>query len=81
MTKEQYITLRQNNVLDVVYQYYRENHDNKKHTGPLNVQEFFIYLNMWGNVQQIAQKVIAHYDQKFNLVILSDANGNTIKYL
>ncbi len=81
MTKEQYITLRGNNALDVIYQYYREHHDVNKHIGPLNVQEFFIYLNMWGNIQQIAEKVIAHYDQKFNVVVLSDANGKIIKYL
>ena len=67
--------------MDVIYNYYREHHDKNNHLGPFDVQEFFIYLNMWGNVQQIAQKVITHYDQKFNLVILSDANGNTIKYL
>jgi hypothetical protein len=81
MTKEQYITLRGNNALDVIYQYYREHHDVNKHIGPLNVQEFFIYLNMWGNIQQIAERVISHYDQKFNVVVLSDANGKIIKYL
>ena len=81
MTKEQYITLRTNNALDVIYQYYREHHDVGKHIGPIGVQEFFIYLNMWGNIQQIAEKVIAHYDQKFNVVVLSDAKGNIIKYL
>ena len=81
MTKEQYITLRANNALDVIYQYYREHHNKDKHIGPLGVQEFFIYLNMWGNIQQIAEKVINHYDQKFNVVVLSDNKGNIIKYL
>jgi hypothetical protein len=81
MTKEQYITLRQNNVMDVIYNYYREHHNKDKHLGPFGVQEFFIYLNMWGNIQQIAERVISHYDQKFNIVILSDAKGNIIKYL
>jgi hypothetical protein len=81
MTKEQYITLRTNNALDVIYHYYREHHNIGKHLGPLDVQEFFIYLNMWGNIQQIAERVISHYDQKFNLVQLLDKNGNIIKYL
>jgi hypothetical protein len=36
---------------------------------------------MWGNMQQIAERVINHYDQKFNIVILSDAKSNIIKYL
>lgn len=67
--------------MDVIYAYYREHHVKEKHIGPLGVQEFFIYLNMWGNIQQIADKVIAHYDEKFNLVTLSDANGRIIKYL
>ncbi len=67
--------------MDVIYQYYRENHNKDKHIGPLGIQEFFIFLNMWGNMQQIAEKVIAYYDQKFNVVVLSDANGKIIKYL
>ena len=81
MTKDQYISLRQSNTMDVIYAYYREHHNKDKHIGPLGIQEFFIYLNMWGNIQQIAEKVIAHYDEKFNLVTLSDASGRIIKYL
>ena len=81
ITKEQYINLRNSKTLDVIYYYYREHHVPGKHIGPFDIQEFFIYLNMWGNMQQIFQKVIDHYDQKFNLVQLLDRNGNIIKYL
>jgi len=81
MTKEQYIHLRQINSMDVIYTYYREHHNKDVHLGPFGIQEFFIYLNMWGNMQQIAERVITHYDQKFDLVLLSDANGKIIKYL
>jgi hypothetical protein len=81
ITKEQYINLRNSKTLDVIYYYYREHHVPEKHIGPFDIQEFFIYLNMWGNMQQIAERVINHYDQKFNIVILSDAKGNIIKYL
>lgn len=67
--------------MDIIYAYYREHHNKDVHLGLFGIQEFFIYLNMWGNIQQIAEKVINHYDQKFNLVILLDAKGNIIKYL
>ncbi len=81
ITKEQYINLRNSKTVDVIYYYYREHHVPEKHIGPFDIQEFFIYLNMWGNMQQIFQKVIDYYDQKFNLVQLLDKNGNIIKYL
>ena len=40
-----------------------------------------IYLQMWGNVNEIFQKLRDVYDAKFEIIILADANGNIIKYL
>jgi hypothetical protein len=47
----------------------------------LGFQECLIYLQMWGNLNEIFQKLRDAYDAKFELVILSDAKGNIIKYL
>jgi hypothetical protein len=36
---------------------------------------------MWGNLNEIFQKLREMYDVKFGIIILADANGNIIKYL
>lgn len=80
MTKEQYITSKTYNPLDVVYHYY-VTHPKRNHK-PLGVQELFIFLQSRGfSVPQITQDVLAEYDKKFNLTVLLDKHGNFIKYL
>ena len=83
MTKEQYINLRSHeNAANLIYQHYANNFDKTKHKGNmLGFQECLIYLQMWGNLHEIFQKLRESYDAKFELVILADANGNIIKYL
>ena len=81
MTKEQYITIR-NDGSNLIYQHYANSFDSTKHKGNmLGFQECLIYLQMWGNVHEIFQKLRDAYDAKFEIVILADANGNIIKYL
>ena len=80
MTKQQYITSKTYNPLDVVYHYY-VTHPKRNHK-PLGVQELFIFLQSRGfSVPQITQDVLAEYDRKFNLTVLLDQRGNFIKYL
>lgn len=82
MTKSDYIHRRINNDLNIIYEYYLEKFDRNRHKGNmLGVQEFFIYLNMWGNINQIYERVRQHYDEKFNITILSDNSGNNIRYV
>lgn len=83
MTKEQYISLRSDaNAANLIYQHYIDRFDKTKHLGNmLGFQECLIYLQMWGNLHEIFQKLKDAYDAKFELVILSDAKGNIIKYL
>jgi hypothetical protein len=81
MTKEQYITIR-NDGSNLIYQHYVNSFDSRKHVGNmLGFQECLIYLQMWGNVNEIFQKLREMYDAKFEIVILADVNGNIIKYL
>lgn len=80
MTREQYITTKTHNPLDVIYHYYIS-HPKRDHK-PLGVQELFIFLQSKGfNVQQIAHDVLEEYDRKYNLMVLLDKHGNFIKYL
>jgi hypothetical protein len=83
MTREQYITLRSDpNGANLLYQHYANNFDKTKHAGNmLGFQECLIYLQMWGNLNEIFQKLRDEYDAKFEIVILSDADGNIIKFL
>lgn len=83
MTKEQYITLRSHeNAANLIYQHYANNFDSTKHKGNmLGFNECLIYLQMWGNLHEIFQKLMDYYDAKFNIITLSDANGKIIKYL
>ena len=81
MTKEQYITLRQD-APSLIYNHYTEKFDKTKHKGNmLGFQECLIYIQMWGNLHEIFQNLRDEYDAKFNIVALLDANGNLIKYL
>ena len=83
MTREQYINLRTDpNGANLLYQHYANNFDKTKHAGNmLGFQECLIYLQMWGNLHEIFQKLKDEYDAKFDIITLSDANGNLIKYL
>lgn len=82
MTKSDYIHRRINNDINIVYEYYLEKFDRNRHKGNiLGIQEFFIYLNMWGDINQIFERIRSHYDQKFNIIILSDKNNNILGYL
>jgi hypothetical protein len=83
MTKEQYITLRSDaNAANLIYQHYVNSFDSDVHKGNmLGFQECLIYLQMWGNLNEIFQKLRDAYDAKFGIIILADANGNIIKYL
>jgi hypothetical protein len=80
MTKQQYITSKTYNPLDVVYHYY-VTHPSLNHK-PLPPQELFNNLQFRGwNLNKIIGDVMSTYDQKFELTALLDRNGNFIKYL
>jgi len=80
MTKEQYISSKTYNQLDVVYHYY-VTHPSLNHK-PLPPQELINNLQFRGwDLRKIISDVIRIYDEKFEIVALLDKNGNLIKYL
>lgn len=80
MTREQYIQIRTHQPIGIVYEYYREHLDVKKHK-MLSAQEFFTFIQMWASLDELFKKVSSHYDAKFSITKLLDKEGNLIKHL
>jgi hypothetical protein len=80
MNREQYIQTKTANPLKIVYDYYKENFDNSKHSPFLTESEFFPYLQMTMDVNGVAQKIMHEYDAFYGVVTLYDRNGNIITY-
>lgn len=80
MTKQQYITSKTYNPLEVVYHYYT--HHEKLSHKPLTPNELFIHLQTRGySMNDIVKMVFEEYDRKFELIALLDKDGRFIKYL
>ncbi len=78
MNREQYISIRaNNNILAVAYDYYITECDNPEtiemfnKAFPIFIMKTFNIIN-WNMLWYI-------YDNKFNITILQDVNGNNIK--
>lgn len=82
MTREQYIVMRDGGNFNIVYEYYKEKFDHSKHKPFLSIFELPQMLLATGyGPNQLLDKCIRYYDEKFNLVHLLDKNGNLIKTL
>ena len=81
MTREQYIMLRNRGDFNIVYEYYKELFDPKKHKPFFSIEELIQLLPMNFNVNVIMDKCVRHFDQKFEIKVLSDKNGNIVKIL
>lgn len=79
MTREEYINMRKSGDFMIVYEYYKEHFDNTKHSPFFSPQELVQLLPMKFNIQLIYDKCINYFDNKFEIVILRDKEGNIIK--
>lgn len=77
MTKAEYILIKKNNPINIVYEYYKEFAKGKI----LNYQEFFTYIQMWADMNKLFVKVNKHYDTKFNVSSLLNKDGEIIDYI
>ena len=80
MTKEQYMTWKIRNPLNILYHYYIS-HEKLNHP-PLDIHNLVMHLQMnrW-DINTILQNIMPEYDEKFGIVALLDQNGQLIKYL
>jgi hypothetical protein len=77
MTKAQYILIKKSNPINIVYEYYKEFANGKL----LNYTEFFTYIQMWADMNNLFAKVSKHYDSKFNVSTLLNKKGEIIGYV
>jgi hypothetical protein len=81
MTKEDYLKFRAGQNFNIVHEFYKEKFDHSKHSPFLSLMELATFLPAFGNVNMIFEKCCRYYDEKFDVKILSDKNGNLIKSL
>jgi hypothetical protein len=81
MTKQQYINLKISNPTELIYIYYKEKFDGYKHKPELSRNELMMYIQAYTDLNSILNYVVAEYDRKFDIVILTNANGQYIKTL
>ena len=81
MTRELYLELRRRNDAVLLYEYYKEKFDAKKHHPFLSHTEFFTYLPLWGDMNEIFQKITSALDEEFKVMKLTDPEGKIINYI
>lgn len=65
--------------MKLLYEYYKEKFDPKKHNPFLNEIEFFSYIQISRlNLHETFIKVANYYDSYFNVVTVLDEKGNII---
>lgn len=80
MTREEYLALRGSTSFNLLYEYYKEFF--KEDLGVfLPFMEFVQCMQMWPGIRSAHDRVISHYDQKFNVVVLMDKDNKVISYL
>ncbi len=65
MERSQYIKLREEGSPEILYSYYKENFDEKKHFPKLDYSDFLPAIQMWPGVRDAYNMVTEYYDAKF----------------
>jgi hypothetical protein len=79
MTKQEYIQCKKTNQMKILYEYYKEKFNPKKHNPFLTEEEFFPYIQISRlNLHETLIKVVNHYDSYYNVVTILDEQGNII---
>lgn len=81
MTKAEYLQLREENSLQILYNYYTEHFNRNKHNPFLSVEQFIMFLNMWTHIPNLFNTICSYYNEKFQINELRDKEGRLIKYV
>lgn len=76
----EYIQNRTANNLKIVYEYYKEKFDSKKHSPFLSEREFYHYIRMIPDLDTLYIKICNYYDGIYNVITILDPNGNIITF-
>jgi hypothetical protein len=81
MTRQDYINLKISNPTELIYIYYKEKFDGYKHKPELSRNQLFMYIQTYADINSILNYIVAEYDRKFDIVLLTNSNGQYIKSL
>ena len=81
MTKEQYFQNVHHNHGIIMYEMYKEKFDKEKHKPFLQPNEFMMYLQMSGMINQAFEAACSHYEQKLDINKVYDKNGKLIRFV
>jgi hypothetical protein len=82
MTKEEYIQdVHSQNFTKVLYSMYQERFDTKRHSPFLNPQEFIMYIQMSGMINEYLRAAFNYYEAKFKINKLFDKDGKLIRFV
>ena len=81
MNRQEYIRLKQTNPTELIYIYYKDKFDGYKHRPELSRNELMMYIQTYNDINSILNYVVAEYDRKFDIVLLTSSNGQYIKSL
>jgi hypothetical protein len=82
MERSTYIKIKSEAPLQLVYELYKERFDdNNGRNIFLNQNDFFRFIQMWNNINNLCHQAIEHYDAKFEIITLMDKDGKPLKYM
>jgi hypothetical protein len=82
MDREKYLKMREGQNFNIIYEYYKEKFDPNKHKPFIGIMDLPNLLLATGrSIDMIFENCCRYYDEKFDVRILSDKNGNVIKIL
>jgi len=81
MERSTYIKIKSEAPLQLVYELYRERFDHGGNNIFLNQNDFFRFVQMWNNINNLCHQAIEHYDAKFGIVTVLDKDGKPLKYM
>jgi len=81
MTKEQYFHCAQFDHGHILYSMYKEKFDAQRHKPFLQFQEFMMYMQMSGMINQFFERASKYYEEKLGINRLHDETGKLIAFV
>lgn len=81
MTKEDYINIKSKEPMQIVYEFYKEKFDPKKHSPFISQNEFFHYIQLSYDLNNLYYKVSNYYDNYYGVMTIFNKDGQIIKYI
>ena len=81
MEKSTYIKIKSEAPLQLVYELYKERFDDNGRNIFLNQNDFYRFVQMWNNINNLCHQAIEYYDGKFGIVTVLDKDGKALKYM